>query len=191
MTSRQRLPSLPVNIMRYVAFLAGINLGKRRVKMERLRELFEDLNFANVDSFIASGNLIFDTKSTDRAALETKIEQHLHQHLGYQVGTYLRQPDEIERILSQRPFDPLEMQNPRYSVNVSFLKQALPRGTDKKLRRFFTPMDEFRLIDTEFYWLCRSKITDSLVSWSDLGKVVSTPSTMRNRNTLVRILPKL
>ncbi|MSU46618.1 MAG: DUF1697 domain-containing protein [Lacunisphaera sp.] len=43
----------------YIAFLRGINLGRRRPEMAELRALFESLKFADVASFIASGNLIF------------------------------------------------------------------------------------------------------------------------------------
>ena len=47
---------------RYVAFLRGINLGKRRPPMSELKRLFEELGFTNVATFIASGNVLFETK---------------------------------------------------------------------------------------------------------------------------------
>ena len=45
---------------RYVAFLRGINVGGHRVSMADLRDVFTSLKFGNVDTFIASGNVIFD-----------------------------------------------------------------------------------------------------------------------------------
>ena len=65
-------------VTRYVAFLRAINVGGHTVKMERLRELFAELGLANVETFIASGNVIFDAPSGDAGALERQIEQHLH-----------------------------------------------------------------------------------------------------------------
>jgi uncharacterized protein (DUF1697 family) len=47
-------------VMRYVAFLRGINVGGHRVKMEHLRDLFTALRFSQVATFIASGNVIYD-----------------------------------------------------------------------------------------------------------------------------------
>ena len=54
---------------RYVAFLRAINVGGHVVKMERLRALFEDLGFAKVETLIASGNVIFETRAEDAGAL--------------------------------------------------------------------------------------------------------------------------
>jgi len=47
---------------RCVAFLRAINVGGRTVKMDYLRSLFEDLGFADVETFIASGNVVFESK---------------------------------------------------------------------------------------------------------------------------------
>ena len=61
----------------YIAFLRGMNLGKRRVKMDHLRVLFEELKFSSVETFIAIGNVIFTAKSADSRKLEKQIEAHL------------------------------------------------------------------------------------------------------------------
>ena len=71
--------SIPV---RYIALLRAINVGGHTVKMEQLRGLFADIGFANVETFIASGNVIFDALSADEAALATQIEHSLAQALG-------------------------------------------------------------------------------------------------------------
>jgi len=44
---------------RYIAFLRAINVGGHTVKMEHLRGIFESMGFSNVETFIASGNVIF------------------------------------------------------------------------------------------------------------------------------------
>jgi len=75
---------------KYVAFLRAINVGGHTVKMDHLRGLFEALSFSNVETFIASGNVIFDTKSKDQQTLERKIEKHLRETLGYAVTTFDR-----------------------------------------------------------------------------------------------------
>jgi uncharacterized protein (DUF1697 family) len=45
-------------LQRYIAFLRGINLGKRRLPMSQLKALFEELGFREVETFIASGNVV-------------------------------------------------------------------------------------------------------------------------------------
>ena len=83
---------------RYVAFLRGLNVGGHTVKMDALRKHFEDLGFENVSTFIASGNVIFETKDAKPAALEKKIEQALERALGYEVATFLRTDKEVAQI---------------------------------------------------------------------------------------------
>ena len=61
----------------YVAFLRGINLGKRRVKMNHLRDLFTAMGHENVSTYIASGNVVFTSATRSIAKLENHIEQVL------------------------------------------------------------------------------------------------------------------
>src|SRR4051794_1405623 len=91
---------------RYVAFLRGINVGGHRVKMDHLRDLFTALGFSNVTTFIASGNVIFDTPAPDVSAIESRIEGHLKASLGYEVDTFLRTPAELATVVAFRPFPP-------------------------------------------------------------------------------------
>jgi len=58
---------------KFIAFLRAINVGGHVVKMDQLRRFFEALGFANVETFIASGNVIFESKSKDPAALQRQI----------------------------------------------------------------------------------------------------------------------
>ena len=74
---------------RYIAFLRAINVGGHTVTMDRLRALFTSLGFTRVETFIASGNVIFDTPSRSPTKLESNIEQHLQLALGYEVRTFL------------------------------------------------------------------------------------------------------
>ena len=74
----------------YIAFLRAINVGGRTVKMDRLRGLFEHLGYADVETFIASGNVIFQSPAEDTRALEQQIEAHLAASLGYEVATFVR-----------------------------------------------------------------------------------------------------
>ena len=67
---------------KYVAFLRAINVGGHTVKMDQLRRLFEALGFSDVQTFIASGNVIFDSKSKSTKALEKKIEKYLQDCTG-------------------------------------------------------------------------------------------------------------
>ena len=65
---------------KFVAFLRAINVGGHLVKMDELRGLFEALGFSNVETFIASGNVIFDSKATNVKSLERKSKSIWKNH---------------------------------------------------------------------------------------------------------------
>ena len=172
---------------RYVAFLRGMNVGGHRVSMERLRDLFAALGFSDVATFIASGNVIFDTTAADASVLEKRIEAHLRQSLGYEVDTFLRTPAELADIVAHQPFAPAEVDVPGHTLHVGFLRAGLDEAASEKMLTFRTPMDDFRVHGRELYWLCRGKITDSLVAWPRVAKDVSMSVTMRNITTLRKL----
>src|SRR3954464_11906486 len=96
----------------YVAFLRGINLGNRRLKMEQLKALFEDMKFSEVATFIASGNVLFESKAKDDLKLTKMIEAHLEKALGYDVDTFVRTRAEVAAVTAFRPFSKAEMEKP-------------------------------------------------------------------------------
>lgn len=67
---------------RSLAFLRAINVGGRTVKMTDLRRHFEQAGLREVETFIASGNVLFSSPEDDSKRLEQHIEQHLEQALG-------------------------------------------------------------------------------------------------------------
>ncbi len=92
--------------------------------MEMLRELFAGLKFSNVETFIASGNVIFDTKAAPDQKLEQKIEKHLEAALGYEVGTFVRSIEEIRAISVYRAFFERRGEG-RACRHVGFLRDVL------------------------------------------------------------------
>ncbi len=88
----------------YIALLRAINVGGHTVKMEYLRELFTELGFTNVRTYIQTGNVFFDTEESDETTLTKKIEEHLESSLGYAVPVMLRTVSEFEQALAAAPF---------------------------------------------------------------------------------------
>ncbi|HEX7528041.1 MAG TPA: DUF1697 domain-containing protein, partial [Thermoanaerobaculia bacterium] len=78
---------------RLVAFLRALNVGGRVVKMGALKRDFETMGFTDVETFIASGNVVFSSKGA--RGLEAKIANALEQELGYAVATFVRTVAEV------------------------------------------------------------------------------------------------
>jgi uncharacterized protein (DUF1697 family) len=95
--------------MRYVAFLRGINIGKRRVKNDALGTVFTDLGFENVKVLIASGNVLFDAEQQDELKLTKRVEDALGEALGFDVSVMLRSIPELRAMLDHDPFAGIEV----------------------------------------------------------------------------------
>lgn len=172
---------------RYIAFLRGINLGKRRVTMDRLRDVFRSMKFTEVSTLLASGNVAFATPAADPPGLEERIESFLRLAVGYPVDTFLRTPADLTAVVALRPFAAEEVEAPGHTLHVGFLRAAPAGAAVRKLLSLRTAMDEFRVRGRELYWLCRGKTTDSQVSWPIVAKAIATPSTMRNMTTVRKL----
>jgi uncharacterized protein (DUF1697 family) len=174
---------------RYIAFLRAINVGGHTVKMDRLRQLFESIGFANVETFIASGNVVFETKSQDAKALEKKIERTLKEVLGYDVATFIRTDVELADIAQYQAFSPAELSKAA-ALNIAFLAEPLDAKSKQKLIALQTGIDTFHVHNREIYWLCRKKQSESKFSNAVLEKTIGRPSTLRGANTIEKMAVK-
>jgi len=176
----------------YIAFLRGINVGGHRVKMDRLRELFEELGLRGVSTFIASGNVAFSADSSDVQTLRVEIERCLAEGLGYDVPAFLRTPAQLAEISRIEPLDPEETGQSQPSVYVIFLHAPTSAEVRAELESLSSDMDEFRFSGTEVYWLIQGKLSESPLFSGGLELVFRGASTTtRNMTTLRRLVSKI
>lgn len=174
---------------RCVAFLRGINLGKRRPPMTELKRHFEDMGLADVATFIASGNVIFSTGTRDLNKLEVRIEAHLEKALGYAVDTFLRRDEEVAAVLRAKPFTDGVPENG--GIYVSFLKEPLPARLAKGLTACSAPTDRFCLLGRELYWRREGGVADADIWTSPAVRALKLPTmTMRNMTSLRKLAAK-
>lgn len=174
---------------RFIAFLRAINVGGHNVKMDHLRQLFESLGFSRVETFIASGNIVFETTSKNAQVLERKIEQRLREALGYEVATFIRTDAELADIANYKPFQQSEMDT-AVALNIAFLADKLDDESKQKLMALSTENDDFHVHEREIYWLCRKQQSESKISNAVLEKTLRSRSTLRGANTVKRMAAK-
>ena len=173
-----------------VAFLRAINVGGHTVKMDALRGLFEALGLAGVETFIASGNVLFDPAAGDARALEKKIEAHLQQALGYQVATFIRSTDELVEALRYPAFPAADVEAEGHGLYIGFLAESPAEETVQKLLACTTAVDAFHVHGREVYWLCRTRFSESLFGGQRMEKTLGAQATFRNVTTLQKIVAK-
>jgi uncharacterized protein (DUF1697 family) len=166
---------------RYVAFLRAINVGGRIVKMDKLRDLFASMGFGGVETFIASGNVIFDARS-DAKSLEKRIGDSLRKALGYDVGTMLRTTAEVSRVARHTPFPDSEVSKPGTSLHVGFMARAFTPKSRTTAMSF--------LQKSELYWLTRTGVGKSEFSLTRLEKALGYVGTFRNVTTVRKLAEK-
>jgi uncharacterized protein (DUF1697 family) len=170
----------------YIAFLRAINVGGRVVKMDRLRSLFEGMGFRNVETFIASGNVIFETPGADAAAIERRVERTLEAALGYAVGTFIRSTTELAAVHAHAPFGTPDPATHAYWIG--FLKTATAAHRDALLR-LRNGEDDFHLHEREAYWIRAGRMSDSKITGAMLEKAIG-PATFRNVTTVGKLVEK-
>lgn len=174
---------------RTFAFLRAINVGGHTVTMARLKDLFEELGLKGVETFIASGNVVFDGGKSGEAALRKRIEGHLAEALGYEVATFLRSDRELSALVQGCPFSPAEVAAAR-ALNVAFLQEPLTAEAEARLQGLRTELDAFRAKGREVWWLCQAKQSESTFSNAVFEKTVQVKATFRGFNTLQRLAAK-
>lgn len=176
---------------RYVALLRAINVGGHVVKMDALRKHFSRMGFTNVETFIASGNVLFDARDDEPAALEERIASELERSLGYAVGTFLRTPAELAAIVRHQPFEPSVIDPDRHALYIGFLPRKPAADTARKIVGLRTAVDELHVHKRELYWGCRTRFSESAISGALLERAVAMPMTVRNVTTVRRLAAKL
>ena len=175
---------------KFIAFLRAINVGNHTVKMDQLRRLFEELGFENVETFIASGNVIFDAKAKTVRSLEAKIEKHLEKALGYEVSTMVRSIEELVAIAEYQAFKKNELDAEGNTLFIGFLSAEPSSESAKKLLSLASEIDGLHLNQRELYWLYRRKNGESKFYGPLLEKTVGVKATLRNANTIQRLVKK-
>ena len=173
--------------MRHVAFLRAVNVGGRTVKMDRLKASFDALDLASVTTFIASGNVVFDSRR-GAGALEPAIEARLERDFGFTVTTMIRSIDELRAIQAYVAAEVWPLSDA--GLHVGLLKAAPVPAAAAAAAGLSNDIDQLRVHGRELYWFAGRGVGQTTVSAARLEKLLATRVTFRNVNTIDRIVQK-
>ena len=175
---------------KYIAFLKAINVGGHTVKMDHLKKLFEQMSFEKVETFIASGNVVFETKSKTVDSIKKKIEAELEKSFGYKVATFIRTTDELKNISEYKALNKSDLNNENNTLYIGFLDSTPSKENQNKVNAMQDAANEFHFNKTELYWLCRKNFSDSGITGNKLEKALGMSTTVRNLTTINKIAVK-
>jgi uncharacterized protein (DUF1697 family) len=178
----------------YIVMLRGVNVGGHNtVKMEVLREVCVGLDFRNVDTYIQSGNIVFQTATENPAALSKRIGEAILQSFGFDSPVIVRTSKEMRNVIAGNPFLK-EKGIDSSKLHVTFLSEAKQKGSVKKLESLATSPDRFYLAAHEIYLHCPSGYGRTKLCNNAIEKALLVKATTRNwktTNILFEMVSKL
>jgi uncharacterized protein (DUF1697 family) len=179
---------------RYVAFLRAVNVGGRFVKMAELARHFEALGHGDVQTFIASGNVIFRSRARSATALAQALADGLEPLLGFRSEAFVRSDAELQALAQRAAAQQAAHRaavGPQGEVNVALLTQPLSPAQAVALAGLRTELDNFVHSGSEVYWLCKSKQSDSKFSNALFERKLAAKTTIRRASMLERLANQL
>jgi uncharacterized protein (DUF1697 family) len=171
-----------------IALLRGINLaGRNRVAMSGLRSLFAELGFADAQSLLQSGNIVFQSDKRTGSELERLLEMETQKRLHMRADYFVRTSSEWKEIVTRNPFRDDARDDPSHLV-VMFLKKAPATKDVEALQASIKGPEIVRAEGKQAYivypeGIGRSKLTTALIE----GKL-GPRATGRNWNTVLKVL---
>ena len=171
---------------RFVVLLRGVNLaGRNRVSMPALREALEDAGFADVATYVQSGNVVLTSRKAAKR-VGTDVERLLAERFGLDVRVVVRTRAEVAAVVDRDPFAKIATDPKRYQV--TFLESPLDAGVVRELDAIATDSERVKQIGRQVYaWhpdgVGRSKLAVVLA-----GKGLGVTATARNWTTVTQLL---
>lgn len=161
---------------RYVALLRAVNVGGTgKLPMTELKAMCLDAGFGEVETYIASGNVVFSSK-LDAAKIKAALEKRLRAYAGKSVGVIVRSADEMAAVLKANPF---AKEPPNHTVAI-FLDEPPPNDALKDIKG--QQDEQVRLGRREIYVAYGSGM-----GRSKLKIPAATEGTARNINTIAKL----
>jgi uncharacterized protein (DUF1697 family) len=171
----------------YISLLRGINVGANKcLPMDRLRASLAVLGFAEVRTYIQSGNVVFRAPKTSTAILSPKIEQRLLADFGFPVPVISRTAAEIKAIFEDNPYLK-EIGIDQAHLHVTFLAEPPTTGALQKLKKLTALPDRSVCCGREIYFLLPNGVSKSSLSNNPIERSLLRSGTMRNWRTVSAI----
>lgn len=167
----------------YFALLRGINVsGHNMIKMAELKKMFEAMGFGRVQTYINSGNVMFESEEGE-SLLEERIESEISKCFGFNIAVILRTSSELSNIINKCPFDFEDLKEGQ-SIHLTFLKKAPDQEVIDKLPDVELNDDEYRMDGRDIYFFYSRSMLDSNLP-KKFQKLL--PATARNWKTVLKL----
>ena len=170
----------------YIAMLRGINItGHKIIRMEALRTSFETLGFRRVQTYVQSGNVIFEARND--ANLAGKIKKRILADFGFNVSVLVKTPREMAQVICDNPF-PKQAGTDDSRLYVTFLSAPAPPTAESALKGMATEPERFHVGRREIYLHCPNGYGKTKLSNTAIEKKLGMVATTRNWRSVNALL---
>ena len=171
---------------RYIAFLRAVNVGGTTlIKMSDLKRMFESFGLENVQTYIQTGKVIFDSEESRVSVLEEQTENQLADAFGKRIRLFVRTTREVAKMAKACPFTPQAGE----TVYVAILERKPDKPSIDALLSFRSRADDFAVIRKEVFNLRRDR-DKSVFSNNFIEKTLGVAGTTRNLTTINNLAEK-
>ena len=171
----------------FICLLRGVNVGGNNlIKMDALRKLCISLGLCDPQTYVQSGNIVFQSDEREPAVLARGIGDAIEQKFGFRPEVVIRTASEIKDAIARNPFAKRRGIEPA-KLLVNFLAEAPGAEVRDAILGLKLGPEEVRIDGREIYiyfpdGMGRSKL------WPAIGKKLKNPGTGRNLNTVTKLL---
>lgn len=173
----------------YISILRGINVsGHKKILMADLKALYEQLRFKNIQTYIQSGNVVFDyTGDKSKLAIAEMIEHSIDKKYKFQVPVIVKQVDDLISTIKNNPFTEEVGADPS-RVMVTFLENLPAPENLIKLEGVDYPPDRFIIDGLNIYIHCPESYGNSKLSNNFFESKLKVRATTRNWKTINKLV---
>ncbi|SUX43595.1 DUF1697 domain-containing protein [Chryseobacterium indoltheticum] len=173
--------------MKYCAFLRGVNVKGTNMKMAEVCQVFKNAGMENVNSVLASGNIIFSLDK-NKGELKTVLEKAMSEYFNYEAFLFVKTAEETELYWTKNPFDKNDEFHTYAFVGSENVENILMNEFENASK---SENEKAEIVNNIFYW----QVSKGNTLDSSFGKVLGKKSlkdqfTSRNINTFEKILKK-
>ena len=168
----------------FVALLKGINVGgHHKIPMAELRQLLTKEGFRNVQTYIQSGNVIFQA-SDKIEGIEDKIQKSIHAHFGFEVSVIVKTHEELEAIFEACPFS-----NEKKEKSYFIMFSRIPDNElVEEVSKITFENETFVIKNDCLYFYNSAGYGQAKFNMNSFERKLNVTATARNYNTMVKLL---
>lgn len=152
--------------------------------MEELKEFYKSLGFKNIQTYIQSGNVIFESSDKNVSKLKNKIERKIKKSFGFDVLVLIRTKNDLKKLIDNNPF----AKKDNSKLLVTLLSDTPLQSSIDEITKIKDDSEEFFIFGKEIYLFCPNGYGKSKLSNNFFERKLKLSATTRNWKTVNKLL---